>query len=341
MKSQVFVLAVASFATMVGSIFAADPIPTASVVAYSPAVLPGNGLAQHDFLYAGEWDTRKAMQSMFLVRGGKVVWSYSIPLHPAPSANQEFDDASLLPNGNVVFSRMSGAGLVNSQRELVWDYSAPVGTEVHSAQPVGKDLVLIMRNGNPAQAMIFNTATNKVVKEIPIPTTVKGTHGQFRHIRMLKSGNLLVPHLSEGKVVEYTLDGKEVWSVAAKSPWSAMRLRNGNTLIAGDAAGYAREVNQKGETVWELTQSDVPEIKVFNIQTAYRLANGNTVLCNWCAGHKNMDDWPNTVQVFEVTPDKKVVWALRSWTSLNDLGTSSNIQLLDQPLDADPVELVL
>ena len=47
------------------------------VTPFSPAVLPGNGLAQHPFLYAGEWDTRKADQSIFLVRGGRVVWTAS------------------------------------------------------------------------------------------------------------------------------------------------------------------------------------------------------------------------------------------------------------------------
>jgi len=32
--------------------------------------LPGKGMAQHDFLYSGEWDTRKTNQTMFLVEGG-------------------------------------------------------------------------------------------------------------------------------------------------------------------------------------------------------------------------------------------------------------------------------
>src|SRR5262245_16008675 len=44
-----------------------------------PAVLPGKGLAHHDFLFSGEWDTRKTNCTMFLIRGGKVVWMYQIP----------------------------------------------------------------------------------------------------------------------------------------------------------------------------------------------------------------------------------------------------------------------
>ena len=304
---------------------------TPVTVPLSPAVLPGNGLAQHPFLYAGEWDTRKANQSMFLVRDGRIVWSASIPLHPKPGVNQEFDDATLLPNGNIIFSRMSGAGEISPDKRLVWDYPAPPGTEIHSIQALGGDRVLIMRNGNPAQAMIISTSTGVTEKVIPIPTPVTGTHGQFRHIRMTRAGTLLVPHLGEGKVVEYDLDGKVLWSVPAKSPWSAIRLDNGNTLIAGDWSGYVREVNPRGEAVWEFTQADVPDMRLFNLQTANRLANGNTVITNWCAGDKNTGEWPNTVQVLEVTPGKEVVWALRAWTDPGDLGPASSIELLDEP----------
>ena len=294
------------------------------------AELPGKGVAQHPFLYAGEWDTRKPQeQSMFIVRDGKVVWQYSMPLRSAAGATQEFDDATLLANGNVIFSKMSGAGMVSPDKKIVWEYPAPKGTEIHSCQSIGKDRVLIMRNGNPAQAMIINTATSKVEKEIPIPTTVKGTHGQFRHIRMTKAGTILVPHMSEGKVVEYDQEGKEVWSVKALSAWSAVRLKSGNTLIAGDAKRYVREVNPKGETVWELTQADV-SFPLANLQTANRLANGNTVICSWIAGDNNASHWPGTVQVFEVTPAKQVVWALSSWKD-PDLGPATSIQLLDEP----------
>lgn len=297
----------------------------------SPEVLPGNGVMAHPFLYAGEWDTRKADQSMFIVKEGKIVWQYSIPLHkPSDNGIQEFDDVTMLSNGNILFSRMSGAGIVSPDKKLVWEYPAPKGTEVHSAQSLGKDRVLIMRNGNPAQAMIINTATNTVEKEIPIPTTVTSTHGQFRHIRMTPSNTILVPHMGENKVVEYDLDGKVLWTVAAQSPWSALRLKNGNTLISSNK-NFVREVNPKGETVWELTQADVPDYKLSNTQTAYRLANGDTVISNWCAGIKNDKEWAGTVQFIEVTPEKKVVWALRSWSDPVDLGPSTSIQFLDEP----------
>ena len=124
---------------------------TSAAATFTLAVLPGKGPAQHPFLYAGEWDTRKPQeQSIFIVREGKIVWQYSMPIKTASGGNQEFDDATLLSNGNVIFSRMSGAGMVNSDKKLLWDYPAPPGTEIHSCQSIGRDRVLIMRNGHPA-----------------------------------------------------------------------------------------------------------------------------------------------------------------------------------------------
>ena len=46
----------------------------------SEGTLPGHGLVQHPFLYCGEWQQRgKSEQVMYLVRDGKVVWTYAVP----------------------------------------------------------------------------------------------------------------------------------------------------------------------------------------------------------------------------------------------------------------------
>ncbi|MBC7935864.1 MAG: hypothetical protein H7Y86_10990 [Rhizobacter sp.] len=292
-------------------------------------VISGNGLEGKSFLYVGEWDTRHPdAQLMTIVRNGKVVWQHSIPLHPAPGVNQEFDDVTMLPNGNIVYAQMSGAGIITPDKKIIWKYDCAPGTETHSCQPIGKDSVLMVLNANPAKLLIINTATNVVLKEVLIPTSTTNTHGQFRHVRLTDKGTVIVGHMGEGKVVEYTFEGKEIWSVKAASVWSAIRLHNGNTLLSGDAKGYTREVDQFGKTVWELTQADVP-FKLYNTQTANRLTNGNTIICNWIGGHKKTEEWPGSVQAFEVTPGKKVVWVLSAWDN-PDLGTATAIQMLDK-----------
>jgi hypothetical protein len=297
-------------------------LPAIAGAAQSPASgLPGNGLAQHPFLYCGEWQNRSVdKQTMQIVRGGKMVWSYTNPLRG------ELGDCTMLSNGNIVFSRQYGASEITPDKKIVWNYDAPPKTEIHTAFPVGKGKVLIMQNGNPAKALLIEKKTGKIVREQVLPIrNPDSTHSQFRHIRMLKSGNLLVAHMDLGKVVEYDKTGKEIWSVEAPSCWAAVRLRNGDTLISGNQRGYVREVNAKGETVWEIDKDDLPGVPLYTVQEVSRLSNGNTLINNW-AGSAPNDQWKTVVQLIEVTPDKKVVWALRDW---DDLGPASSTQLLD------------
>jgi PQQ-like domain len=325
------------------AVTAAGPLlsPSASVAAEtapaaaapnSPAVLPGRGLAQHPFFYAGEWYYTHPEQKMVIVRDGQVVWSYSIPLKNAQGDIQEYSDATLLSNGNVLFARKTGAGLVTPDHRLIWNYDAPKGFEVHIAQPLGLTRAMLIQNGNPAKMMIVDLTTGRTEKEMVLPTgNPLKTHPQFRRARLTAAGTLLAAHMDNNKVAEYDLTGKEIWSIAVPAPWAAVRLKNGNTLVTSNR-GFVREYNPQGRVVWELTQADVPDIKFFSLQEADRLANGDTVISNWCPnGIKNPKDWPTSVQVLEVTPDKKVVWALRAWDEPADLGPATVIQLLDEP----------
>jgi hypothetical protein len=319
-----------------GSNANAAPTPQASSAAtpatedvFSPDSLPGRGLDQHPFLYAGETERRRPEQTMSVVRGGKVVWTYTMPGRNAAGHAQEFSDAWMLSNGNILFSRETGAMEVTPEKKVIWNYDAPPGCEVHAVQPVDKQRIFIMQNGTPARAMIVDTTTGKVEKETAIPAA-SPAHSQFRHARYTAAGTILAAHLNEGRVAEYDWTGKEIWSVAAPGVWAATRLKNGNTLISLEHTGV-REVDPKGKTVWEFTQADVPDIKLVSMQEASRLANGNTLICNWASGRVPLTEWPREVQLLEVTPAKKVVWALRAWSGKADLGPATSVQLLDEP----------
>ena len=308
--------------------------PVAGTTSYSPPDLPGKGLSQHPFLYAGEWDYRKPEQTMFIVRDGKVQWTYSIPIRAADSTLQEWGDATLRSDGTIVFSRKTGAGIVRPDRTLLWNYDAPKGFEVHVAQPIGLDRVMIVQNGNPAKAMFFNVKTNTLEKELAIPVAnPANAHAQFRAVRYTKAGTILAAHMDWNKVTEYDTTGRKLWEVAVLSPWTALRLPSGNTLVSSNN-GFVKEFNTKGDVVWQYDKSDAAAagIRLFNTQGIARLPNGNTVLSSWMAnGIKDPKEWPGAVQFIEVTPDKKIVWALRSWDEPANLGPATTIQLLDLP----------
>jgi hypothetical protein len=218
---------------------------------------------------------------------------------------------------------------------VVWNYEPPAGHEVHTAVPIGMDRVLYIENGDPSAVLrVVNIRTGAVEKEFPLqvkhPVQV---HPQFRHARLTAQGTLLVAHMDLGKVVEYDAEGKELWSFPAPGAWSANPLANGNVLIT-DRVGV-REVTRRGDTVWSWTPADAPGYKFASLQNAWRLKNGDTVINNWVnEWTKNADNAPGSVQAIEVTPEKKIVWALREWgtgaDSTANLGPATSIQFLDQ-----------
>ncbi len=281
----------------------------------TPAGLPGDGLAQHTMLYLGE-----GYNKLLLIENGKIVWTYST------GPGWEYDDAWMLSNGNVLFSRMQYVAEITPDKRVVWRYDAPEGTEIHTCQPIGKDKVLFIENGLPPKLIVMNIRTNKieVQHELSAPslTDKKTVHAQFRRVRYTAQGTYLVPFLEMGKVIEYDKHFNPVWSYEIRSPWAAVRLKNGNTLITDEHDVETREVNSKGETVWEVKPDELPaEYRYENAQSATRLANGNTIICS--RGGKS-----HGPQLVEVTPEKKVVWVLQDWA---DLGPATAVQILDEP----------
>jgi hypothetical protein len=290
-----------------------------------PAQLPGKGLAQHDFFYAGEAKT----QDIYIVRNGKISWEYH-----NPEGKGEVSDAILLSNGDVLFAHQFGITRIGRDRNSSWIYQAPAGTEIHTVQPIGALRVLYVQNGDPAKVIVVNTATNKIEREFVVPVkNPKSVHGQFRHARLTAAGTLLLAHMDLGKVVEYDSSGKELWShTPGIQCWSAERLPNGNTLIAGSK--MVREVNSAGATVWEFSPADAPDYLFNSMQIARRLPNGNTIINTWFnQWSRTADTDTKPVQALEVTLDKKLVWALRAWGDPVNLGPSTTIQLLDPPID--------
>src|SRR5258708_38874369 len=115
----------------------ARPLPDpANSAALSP--LPGDGLAQHPFLYYGEGNN-----VLYVVHHGKVVWTYAFP------KRGEIDDAWMLSNGHIICTTMHHCYEVTPDKRIVWSYDCPAGTEIHALQPVGLDQVMVVENGLP------------------------------------------------------------------------------------------------------------------------------------------------------------------------------------------------
>ena len=302
--------------------------PTTEKKLLAPEILPGNGLAQHDFFYAGEARSRK----MYIVKKGKIVWSYDDSL-----SKGEISDAVLMKNGNLFIAYQFGVSLIDKYKKVLWHYDVPKGHEVHTGQPIGKKHVVFIQNGDTAKVMVVNIETRKTVKEFAIPVANPSkVHGQFRHARLTSKGTLMVAHMDMGKVCTYDFNGNQLTLLDVPGVWGVQPLDNGNILTAGK--GSVKEITPKGDTVWNLKMTDVPEYSMTSLQTAIKRPNGNIVFNSWFnqwwGAKVDMTNLP--VQVLEITPDKKVVWALRAWNAPN-LGPATIIQFLGEKNGTDKV----
>ncbi|VGO13864.1 hypothetical protein PDESU_02421 [Pontiella desulfatans] len=263
---------------------------------------------------------------------GKVEWEY-----PTGTVN----DIWMLPNGNLLFNTGTGVQEVTPEKEVVFEYKSK--GEVYACQrlPNGNTFIGECSDGN----LIEVDPSGKIVKKIellahlPEPAAGKGKkkpkgkggHAFMRNARKLPNGNYLVALYGGKKVVEYDPDGTVLREIPASGcPHSAVRLPNGNTLIAcgdKDTKNKVMEVDPAGKVVWKLDQDELPGITLYFATGLQRLPNGNTVLTNWL-GHGKAR---KSAHIIEVTPEKQVVWTYQDFDALV---TASSIQLLDVPGDA-------
>ena len=102
--------------------------------------------------------------------------------------------------------------------------------------------MVFVQNGHPAMVRVMEIPSLKIVHEFEIPAS-KGVHGQFRNARLSSRGTLLVCHMSQGYVAEYSVQGNELYRWEMPGAWSVTELAKENLLFVG-----------KGNTVKEITR---------------------------------------------------------------------------------------
>ena len=255
---------------------------------------------------------------------GKAEWEYK---------TSNCNDLWVLPNGNLLFNTGHGVQEVTREKKVVFDYQSK--SEIYACQR--------LTNGNTfigecnAGRLLEVDPSGKIVKELRLlPEGKDGGHLYMRNARQLANGNYLVSHCGDQVVKEYDPQGKVVREIPALGgPHSAIRLHNGNTLIAcADRPGGHRifEVDPAGKTVWEVKDGDLPGISFHFMAGLQRLPNGNTVFSNWL-GHGKFGQAPHLI---EVTPNKSLVWTFADHKAMR---TISSVQLLDVPGDVTKGEI--
>jgi len=284
---------------------------------------------EHTFITADSSKRRIAI----IDADGKTKWEHKIgPLH----------DLHVLDNGNVLF-QTSWTRLVEvdpKTDKVVWEYDSAVSNgnegkriEVHAFQRLADGVTMIAESG--ASRIIEVDQAGKLLKQIPLKVSKPHPHRDTRLARKLDNGRYLVCHEGDGIVKEYDAEGEVVWKYAVplfgkprkgghgpdafgNQCFSALRLKNGNTLIATGNGHSVIEVTPKKKIVWSIHQKDLKGITLAWVTTLQQLPNGNIVIGNCHAG-------PKDPQIIEVNRDKEVVWSFHDFERFGNATTNTQI----------------
>ena len=172
----------------------------------APETLPGRGLKEHDFFVSGVQSSRDG-KGIVMVKNGQVVWNFY-----DPNVKGNYYDATLMANGNLLLAHAQGVMIITPDKQILWRYDVkPQEHETDGAQPVGKDYVVFLQNGNPtAHILVANISTGKIEKEVEVPLAATANlkepryvHMQARRMRLTPQGTALIAYTNADKVAEY------------------------------------------------------------------------------------------------------------------------------------------
>jgi hypothetical protein len=255
-------------------------------------------------------------------------------------------DIQVLANGNIVAQQnmRKVVEIDPKKKEIVWSYDAAKSNgnegkriEVHAFQVLDDGHIMIAESG--VGRIIEIDRDGKIHHEVKLKINNPHPHRDTRLVRKIANGNYLVCHEGDGVLREY--DGKSgevTWEFEVplfgkdrkgghgpeafgNSLFGAVRLKNGNTLIATGNGHSVLEVTPEKKIVWKIEQNDLAGITLAWVTTLEVLPNGNYVIGNCHAG-------PDNPLLVEVDPkSKKVVWQFDRFDLFGN--SAPNSQLLN------------
>ena len=254
-------------------------------------------------------------------------------------------DIHVLENGNVLTHQNTEIiELDGETKEIIWRFETRKLTdksrvELHSIALLPSGDLMVALSG---QGTIYEiNRDGKVTRQFDLKRDHPHPHRDTRLARPVINGDdwtYLIAQEGDGYVREYDREGKIVWEydvplfgkekkgghgpeAFGDSVFSAVRLENGNTLIATGNGHSILEVTPEKKIVWKVDQNDLPGITLAWVTTLQVMPNGNVVLGNCHAGK-------GQPQIVEINRDKQVVWSLMDFEHLGN--SVSNSVVIDR-----------
>jgi hypothetical protein len=258
-------------------------------------------------------------QGAVIIEGGKVVRQFK--------TRKSCQDAWMLENGDVIATEQVGLTRFDKDGKVLMRYTVEAGKkrELHSCQPLPKGGTLVAESG-PARLLELDK-DGKIAKEILVKEIkIANAHLQMRGGRKNKKGEYGIICPGEMRLIILKPDGttkrivdlqKLPKNIKLRLAHSLVLLKNGNILVSTSYGSCFVEIDPKGKVVWSLTPEDVPELKLKYAAGMQRLANGNTICTAYTGSYP----------IFEVTPDKKIVWKI---PACKEIGHPLHVQVINK-----------
>ncbi len=220
-------------------------------------------------------------------------------------------DGYVLPNGHILICWQDEVVEFSRDKQVLFRYQkSDKNTELGTVQRLENGNTLISELGEEPRLLEVDNE-GKIQVEVPLQPETDNYHMQTRMARKLENGNYLVPHLLAFSVKEYSPDGQIVNVIQTDLeelggregenwPFTAIRLKNGNTIINLTHGNKTIEVDHSGKVIWKMGNEDTQENPFQDPCGAQRLPNGNTVIASYGA--------KEGIKMFEVNAQKEIVW---------------------------------
>ena len=119
-----------------------------------------------------------------------------------------------------------------------------------------------------------------VTLSIDLPDGGKNSHTRYMQARKTPQGTYLISYREKAKILELNKSGEIIWKYQLEKtdrPFTAIRLKNGNTLVPCITSNRMIEISPDGEIVWELNNKDDLGFQIWYPVGAQVLKNGNMV----------------------------------------------------------------
>ena len=168
---------------------------------------------------------------------GKVIWTKTV--------GNSVTTCFRLPDGNTFIGTFSELMIVDPKGTSVFSYKNPNGGLIARAHRLRNGHLLFACDGNK---IVELDAQLKQVRSL----NVKSDGDSWISVEPLSGTRFLVAPYGAQHVIELDASGMTIWECKVRTPMSAVRLPNGNTLVGSDQDRAVIEYDRAGKEVWRV-----------------------------------------------------------------------------------------